>query len=335
MIKHFEKKFEEMINLESFLLAWQEFIKGKRSRYDVQKFSLNFMDNIILLQRDLMNHTYKHGGYQAFNISDPKPRNIHKASVRDRLTHHAIYRELYPFFDKLFISDSYSCRLGKGAHKAINRFQKFGRQVSKNNTITCWVLKCDIKKFFASIDHKVLKSILAKYIEDKDILWLWGEVIDSFETAGRPNIGLPLGNLTSQLLVNIYMNEFDQFMKRQLKIKHYIRYADDFVIMSRDRIFLEELIPKIRDYLANELKLMLHPDKVFIQTLASGVDYLGWVNFPTHRVLRTATKKRMLKALRNNPSSETLASYLGLLKYGNTKKLKNKIQDIVVFETVL
>ena len=121
-------------------------------------------------------------GYLAFNISDPKPRNIHKASVRDRLVHHAIYRILYPFFDRTFINDSYSCRLNKGTHKALNRFRDFGRKVSQNNTKTCWILKGDIKKCFASIDHQVLLDILVQSIPDKDILWLLREIIESFSS---------------------------------------------------------------------------------------------------------------------------------------------------------
>src|SRR3989344_4020178 len=127
-------EFEEIISLDNLLLAWQEFIKGKRRRRDVQQFSLNLMDNIISLHQDLANHTYKHGEYQAFNINDPKTRSIHKAPVRDRLLHHAMHRILYPFFDKTFVSDSFSCRVNKGTHKALNRFRSFFRKVSKNNT---------------------------------------------------------------------------------------------------------------------------------------------------------------------------------------------------------
>src|SRR3989338_49385 len=226
-------KFEDIISIENLLEAWKEFVRGKRKKNDVQEFSFNLMDNILSLHQELSNRTYTHGGYQAFNISDPKPRNIHKASVKDRLLHHAIYRILYPFFDKIFISDSYSCRLNKGTHKAINRFHSFSSKVSQNNTKTCWVLKCDIRKFFANIDHLVLKNILANYISDRDILWLLGKVIYSFKV--KPKTGLPLGNLTSQLLVNIYMNELDQFMKHKLKGRYYIRYADDFVILSENR----------------------------------------------------------------------------------------------------
>ena len=317
-------KFEDIVSVNNLLLAWQEFIKGKRNKKDVQKFSFNLMDNILSLQQDLVNHTYKHGGYQAFNICDPKPRNIHKASIRDRLVHHAVYRILYPFFERIFISDSYSCRLEKGMYKAIKRFIDFYYVVSKNNTKTCWVLKCDIRKFFASINHKILKNILSKYIPDKNILWLLGEIIDSFYSI-KPGVGLPLGNLTSQLLVNIYMNEFDQFVKHKLKEKYYIRYSDDFVILNHNKKWIESLVPEIKSFLNNNLKLLIHPDKIFIKTLFSGVDFLGWVNFPDHRVLRNATKRRIFKRIKTNKTKETLNSYFGLLRHGNTQKLKRKI----------
>ena len=313
--------FEDIISAENLLDAWKEFIRGKRSKIDVQEFGSDLMDNILELHSDFANHIYKHGGYQAFNICDPKPRNIHKAAVRDRLLHHAIYRILYPFFDRVFIADSFSCRINKGTHKAVNRFREFAYKVGRNNTRTCWVLKCDIRKFFASIDHSILKNILANYIPDKDILWLLNRVIDSFEV--KPGIGLPLGNLTSQLLVNIYMNEFDQFVKHKLKIKYYIRYADDFIILSENKDWLENLIFKIRDFLNSELKLELHPNKVYIKTSASGIDFLGWIQFSDHRVLRTATKRRILKRIKENPKTETINSYLGLLGHGNTYKVKN------------
>lgn len=296
-------------------------MNGKRKKEDVQKFSLHLMDNILALHEDLRERKYKHGGYHAFNISDPKPRNIHKAIVRDRLLHHAIYRKLYPFFDRTFIADSYSCRKDKGTHKALNRFREFGRGVGMNNTKICWVLKCDIRKFFANIDHEVLLAILNRYIPDSHIIWLLENIIKSFSP------GLPLGNLTSQLFVNIYMNEFDQFAKHKLKARYYIRYADDFVIFSQDRKWLENLIPEIKDFLKEKLKLELHPDKFFIKTLASGVDFLGWVHFPDHRVLRTATRNRMFRRIEQSSKPETINSYLGLLRHGNTGKLRRTLLE--------
>ncbi len=284
------------------------------------------MDNIFSLHYDLINYRYKHGPYQAFNIYDPKPRNIHKAGVRDRLVHHAIYRILYPFFDKIFISDSFSCRLEKGTHKAINRFRSLAYKVSKNNTKTCWILKCDIKKFFANIDHDILKDILEKHIDDKDTLWLFAQIIDSFDTKEKINIGLPLGNLTSQLLVNIYMNEFDQFIKHKLKAKYYIRYCDDFVIFSDNREQLINFIPIVQGFLMDNLKLELHPQKISIKTLASGVDFLGWVNFTDHKILRTTTKRRMFRNIKNKKGKpEIIQSYFGLMSHGNSYKLKKAI----------
>ncbi|MFZ2975496.1 MAG: reverse transcriptase/maturase family protein [Candidatus Moraniibacteriota bacterium] len=303
-------------------------MRGKRKRKDVAEFSLNFMDNVLALHEELKVKIYKHGNYQAFRISDPKPRDIHKAKVRDRLIHHAIYRIIRPYFESKFMFDSYSCRIKKGTHKAVNRFRCFSLKVSKNNTKQCWILKCDIKKFFASIDHEILKNILSKYIGDENVLWLFSQVIDSFNTKGKSNVGLPLGNLTSQLLVNIYMNEFDQFAKRELKTKYYIRYADDFAIFHEDKNYLENLIPKISEFLETKLKLSLHPSKVSIKTLTSGVDFLGWVNFPKHRILRTSTKRRMMKKLRKNNKAESVVSYLGLLSHGDGYKLANKIAKL-------
>lgn len=318
--------YEDIISVENLLGAWQEFLKGKRSKRDVQEFGYRLMENILALHRNLAKEAYQHGGYHAFNISDPKPRNIHKASVRDRLVHHAIYRQLYPYFDRIFIHDSYSCRQGKGTHKAIERFTQYARKVSKNHTQTCWVLKCDIRKFFASIDQKILMDILKKCISDEKIIALLSEVVGSFGS-GRPKTGLPLGNLTSQLLVNIYMNEFDQFMKHTLRVKQYIRYADDFVVLSTDKAHLEASLPLMQAFLEDKLKLSMHPNKVSIETVASGVDFLGWVHFPDHRVLRTTTKIRMLQKMRQEASENSRSSYQGLLMRGNTWKLQKAIDS--------
>ncbi len=319
--------YEEIISIENLLSAWKEFLVGKKNRKDVQEFQLRIMDNILLLHSDLKNKTYVHGGYEAFSINDPKHRNIHKASVRDRLLHHALYRVLYPYFDKKFIHDSYSCRIGKGTHRALERFNVFGRRVSKNNTKTCWVLKCDVRKFFASIDQEILMCALKKHVQDADTLWLLRRVIESFDS-GKLGVGLPLGNLTSQLLVNIYMNEFDQYMKYLLREKYYIRYADDFVMLSSDKKHLEELTVSISDFLIEKLRLTLHPKKVFIKTFSSGVDFLGWVHFPYRRIIRTVTKKRMFKKLSApEPKKETIDSYKGLLGWGNAYELIQRIDQ--------
>ena len=302
------------------LEAWKEFVRDKKSRKDVQEFQRSLMSNIISLHNDLVSKTYGHGAYEAFNIYDPKPRNIHKATVRDRLIHRAIYRILYPYFDKKFIHDSYSCRNTKGVHKALEQFRAYSHRASKNHRKTVWVLKCDIKKFFASIDHEILIRILDREIQDKDIVWLLKQIISSFHSTAEGK-GLPLGNLTSQLLVNIYMNEFDQFVKHKLKVKYYIRYADDFIVMSTDRTWLLKTLNQFHDFLSTKLKLSLHPKKVFIKTFASGVDFLGWVHFTDHRVVRTTTKCRMFKRLEESRADATVQSYIGLLSHGNAHKL--------------
>lgn len=289
------------------------------------EFEAHLADNIIELHTMLHTRTYEHSGYFAFNVSDPKPRNIHKAIVRDRVVHHLIYKELYWYFDDRFIYDSYSCRKYKGTHRAFERFKVFANKVSKNNTKTCYVLKCDVRKFFASIDHDVLKSILKRHIADDEMLWLIHQVIKSFQIT-REGVGLPLGNLTSQLLVNIYMHEFDMYMKQELRVRYYIRYADDFVILSQDKKYLENLLSNINLFLNNTLKLQLHPDKVYIKTYASGVDFLGWVHFPHYRQIRTTTKRKVIKNLRNYPKPETVNSYRGLLSHGNTYNLQKSLK---------
>ena len=200
--------------------------------------------------------------------------------------------------------------------------------MSKNNTKTCWVLKCDIKKFFTNIDHNILLEILNEYIPDKNIILLLENIIGSFQV--KNGVGLPLGNLTSQLLVNIYMNKFDQFMKHEIKAKYYIRYADDFVVFHEDKLYLEGLVTEIDIFLQSKLSLQLHPKKVFIKTLDSGVDFLGWVNFSHYRVLRTSTKRRMMRNLNNNSKPETVASYFGMLSHGDLHNLSAWIKKYVL-----
>lgn len=322
----FITQYRDIITIGNLLATWENFIRGKKKKKDVIIFQLQLADNLIQLYKELNNKTYEHSGYSAFNISDPKPRNIHKALVRDRVVHHLIYKELYWYFHERFIFDSYSCRKYKGTHRALERFKLFAGKVSKNHTRTCYVLKCDVRKFFASIDQEVLMKVLDRHIEDSGIKWLIKQVLKSFHTT-TSDIGLPLGNLTSQLLVNIYMHEFDMYIKQELGTKYYIRYADDFVILSEDRKYLENLLPKIESFLRERLHLSLHPNKMFIQTYSSGIDFLGWTHFSHHRSIRTTTKRKISKALEGYPRPETVNSYRGLLSHGDTFKLKQLIRD--------
>lgn len=313
--------FAEVVSLENLAEAWTEFFRGKRKKTDVLEFALHLSDHIADLHDDLENGSYTHGSYRHFSVNDPKPRDIHKATVRDRLLHHAIHRKLYPIYARFFIADSFSCQVGKGLHAAINRFRTVARRVSRNHTRTCWVLKCDIRKFFASVDHEQLIEILRTRIEDEDLMRILSNIIRSFQT--QPGNGIPLGNLTSQLFANIYLNELDQFVKQGLGIEHYLRYADDFVFLSHVREDLLSLVPLVQSFLVERLALSLHPDKLLLQTFASGVDFLGWVHFLHHRVPRTKTRRRMQSKLQESLKNETLQSYLGLLSHGDAFEVRS------------
>lgn len=324
--------FSQIIGLENLFLAWDEFRRGKSKKSDVQLFEYYLEDNIFNLHYELKTKNYQHSHYTVFCIKDPKLRKIHKAIIKDRVLHHAVFRVLYPIFDKIFIADSYSCRLGKGTHRAIDRLEKFARQVSQNKTKTIFILKCDVKRFFDSIDQNILMGLLKKKIQDQDVLRLLGGLIKSFEASeGR---GLPLGNITSQLFANIYLNGLDQFVKHKLRVRHYIRYCDDFVVLSQSQSQLENIIAVIGDFLQNRLDLSLHPNKIEIKKWHQGVDFLGYISFPHHRLLRTKTKKRMLKKIQNRfqqfqygeiyreSFEQSLQSYIGILKHCASYKIR-------------
>ncbi|MEK7674067.1 MAG: reverse transcriptase domain-containing protein [Patescibacteria group bacterium] len=301
----------------------------------MQEFEFNLEDNIFNLYYELKNKTYKHSDYTSFFIKDPKLRHIHKATVKDRILHHAIFRILYLIFDKQFIYDSYSCRLKKGTHKAVNRLKRFLQRLIKNNIKTTFILKCDIKKFFDSVNQNILLGLINKNIKNTDIIQLVKEIIKSFETEKEK--GIPLGNITSQLFANIYLNELDKFIKHKLKIKYYIRYCDDFIILDTDKNYLIGIISVINDFLKDNLNLYIHSQKVFIRKYIQGIDFLGYVVLPHYRVLRTKTKKRMLKKTKNQYKklsdklisekqfNQSLQSYLGILKHCSGYKVKQKM----------
>lgn len=314
--------FERIISPENLFLAWKEFRRGKRKKADVRQFEFNLEDNLFQLHLALKEKNYQPDPYVSFYIQDPKLRNIHKASIRDRVLHQAIFRILYPIFDKSFIFDSYSSRIGKGTHIAVNRLADFLRKLSKNNRRIVYGLKCDISKFFDSVDHELLIKLIKRKIFDENCLWLIEKVIVSFEKASGK--GLPLGNVTSQLFSNIYLNELDQFVKHVLKIKYYMRYCDDFVILANKNCF-SEIIDKLSSFLSENLKLQLHPKKIVIRKFSQGIDYLGYISRFHNRLLRTRTKKRILKLV----NEKNLPSYLGVLKHCNGYKLRKKIIGIM------
>ena len=341
-MKVYKNLFEKIISIPNVFVSWEEFKSDKRKKADVQAFEFDLERNLFALCRDLKGKRYIHAPYTGFYIYDPKVRHVHKASVRDRILHHAVFRILNPLYDKTFISNSFSCRVGKGSHKGVLAVEIMIRKESRNFTRSCFALKCDVRKFFDSIDHRTLISILDKRITDRDVMWLLEEVICSY-SAGQTNLfdrqGLPIGNLTSQLFANIYMNEFDQFVKHKLKVRNYARYTDDFVIVSTDRAYLENILEPIKEFLGEKLQLSLHPNKISIRACHQGVDFLGYVALPYHRLVRARTKRRIFRKMkeriamfRNGTISEdalsqSLRSYLGVLSHANAHQLSEDLKN--------
>ena len=357
--------FEKIISLENLFTAFDKFKVDKQNKKDVLSFEWKLEQNIVELNQELKYHKYKHGVYTKFRICDPKPRTIHKAIVRDRILHHAIFRVLNPIFEPCFISNSFSCRVSKGTHYGVETLAKILRQVSQNGTRPCFALKCDVRKFFASVDHSILLEKIKRKIKDDEAIWLLWEIIESFPMASQIELstssgfrerasclrqdslfarkGLPIGNLTSQLFANIYLNEFDYFVKHELKIKNYVRYTDDFVIVGGSERKLLDLLSKIKKFLTEKLKISLHPNKVEIRKFRRGIDFLGYVALPKYRRIRTKTKNRIFKKLKHKvveyksgviseyTLAQSLNSYLGILSHANSYDLRNKLKNLFWF----
>ncbi|MEK7114768.1 MAG: reverse transcriptase/maturase family protein [Patescibacteria group bacterium] len=283
-------------------------------------------NNLFILHEELLSKQFIHQPYQSFYVRDPKLRHIHKATVYDRVLHQAIFRVLYSIFDCNFIEDSYSCRVDKGTHRGVLKLEK----IAKSNI---FAVKCDIKKFFDSVDQGILSNLIKKRIKDENTLWLIEKIIKSFEK--EKERGLPLGNVTSQLFANIYLNELDYFVKNKLKIENYLRYCDDFIILGNSKEYLMEIVGEIDHFLKMNLKLQIHQNKIILRKRNWGIDFLGYIVLPNYKLLRTKTKKRIFKKLLNNKISEqALQSYFGILKHCQGYKIKEQIKKIYNIEII-
>ncbi|MEI6238029.1 MAG: reverse transcriptase domain-containing protein [bacterium] len=289
----------------------------------MQEFAFNLENNIFELHNELKQKIWKPDPYIAFFVRDPKLRHIHKASIRDRIFNQAMYRVLYQIFDKGFIADSYSCRKNKGTHKGVEKLKSNILKISNNHTKEAFALKCDVRKFFDNKDHEILFSFIRRKITDLDVLSLIRMIIESFET--KPGVGLPLGNVTSQLFANIYLNELDQYIKHIIKTKYYLRYCDDFIIIDSNKDVLCKHIKNIGIFLYEKLHLFLHPQKVNIRKCNQGIDFLGYVALPKRTILRTKTKNRILKKI-IFANHHAVQSYLGILKHCNGYKIQKKLK---------
>lgn len=331
--------FDELTSSEALFAAWDVFCRGKRLRADVQKFWRRLEGNIFAIRRELIAGTYQHGAYDSFFIHDPKHRHIRKAGVRDRIVHQVVHTWLVRICEPCLIHDLYSGRDGKGTHAGVNALERMTYKVSRNYSRPCWALKCDIRKFYDSVCHSILMRLVAKRIRDTSVLKLVREIVESFHTEGVSGTGLPIGNVTSQIFTNIYLNELDQFVKHRLRVEHYVRFSDDFVLLSERRADLVQWLQEIEIFLEQELKLALHQGKVSIRPLHQGIDFLGYVLLPYHRVMRSSTRRRMIRRLSGMQEEELLdgrapaalrqsmSSYLGMLSHANTVRLQCLVRN--------
>ncbi|MDE2144477.1 MAG: group II intron reverse transcriptase domain-containing protein [Patescibacteria group bacterium] len=295
--------FQKITDFENVHDAYNKARLCKRYRGLILEFGYNLEKNLLGLQWELKTRRYKHGGYREFVVTDSKKRTIKAAPFRDRVVHHALCNIIEPILDKGFIYDSYACRKGKGTHAAVIRLESFIKSLRSVNerereretaggVARIYCLKCDIRKYFDTIDHETLLQILGKKIKDRDILWLMREIVES-----NPQ-GIPIGNLTSQLFANVYLNELDHFVKRELKERYYIRYMDDFLILGTNKRRLALIKERVRAYLGDRLKLELHPKKAEVFPIDRGIDFLGYVIRGRRRFLRKSTVKRFMKKKR-------------------------------------
>ncbi len=287
--------YELISSWDNLWLAYRFAAKGKRGTHTVAAFELQVADRLLALQHELRSKTYRPGAYCNFVIHEPKRRKISAAPFRDRVVHHALCNLIEPVFESRFIQNSYANRVGKGTHRAINRLQDWSRQYR-------YVLRCDVVQHFPSLDHALLYAKLERLIDDKDILWLASSIINSGDgvlaneytpvffpgddllSLCRPR-GLPIGNLTSQFWSNVYLSDFDWFVKRELGCAAYLRYVDDFTLFADDKQKLWRWKTAIIDRLAQE-RLTIHEAETQVLPTRCGIPWLGFVVYPTHRLLK-------------------------------------------------
>lgn len=326
--------YEEIISFENLFLAANEAKRNKTLKLPIMRYFANLEENLINTHNHLVWHSYQPKPHRKFFVYEPKKRLISAPPFDDRVVHHAIHRVIEPLIDKRFIFDSYACRKGKGTHAGADRAQKFIR-IAKRNHGRVYALKADISKYFDSIDHSVLKSIISTHLSCLKTKQLLGLIIDSAETQWKGR-GVPIGNLTSQLFANMYLNELDKFVKHELRERFCIRYMDDFVIIHHDKQHLQKLRAIIEDFLWDVLKLKTnHKTQVFPISSSSGraLDFLGYRIYATHKLLRKCTAKRFkhkVKKLRKQYAKgkvslaevrSVIASYNGCIQHAKATAL--------------
>ncbi|GAB4351487.1 MAG: hypothetical protein Fur0042_19790 [Cyanophyceae cyanobacterium] len=343
-MKRYGNLWPHIIDFENLLSAARKAQKGKRFRDNVLDFNYHLEANLLTLQHQLQTKTYQPGAYRTFLVMEPKRRTISAAPYRDRVVHHALCNLIVPIFENTFTRDSFANRFGYGTHRARDRFIRAARHHR-------YVLQCDIKKYFPSIDHNILKSRIRRKIKCPDTLWLIDLIIDNSNpqdlsldyfagddllTPHHRRRGLPIGNLTSQFFANIYLNSLDHFVKETCKVRHYVRYVDDFALFSDDRAVLQTSRRAIETHLAT-LRLVLHPIKSQCFETRHGANFLGFRVLPDRLRIRTENLRRGRRRLRRLVAAyragqitrqrlqNSVQSWRSHLNHGDTWRLQQKI----------
>lgn len=332
--------------------------KNKRNSINALRFEINAEENILKLERELNNRTYRPSRSILFAAHKPKTREIFAADFRDRIVHHLLISRMEKIWERIFIHDSYACRNGKGTHMAVMRLKSFLSRITRNGNVRTYYLQLDIKDFFISINKRVLYDLIRPRMSDPDLIWLaeqtvfWDCTVGHIQRGesqlllnipenkslfGKNNErGLPIGNLTSQFFANIYLNELDQFVKHTLKVKYYIRYVDDMVVLGCDPSELSIIREKIKNFLSEKLFLRLHPLRQKLLPVSDGIDFLGYIIRSSYilvrrRVvnnLRAKMRCRDIIAFEDVPRMRaSIASYLGHFKWANSYQLQKRINE--------
>jgi len=321
--------FEQVCSFDNLVRACRKAMKGKKDKEAVAWFDFRMEFELIRLHHELVSGTYEPGPYRCFSVHDPKERYICSVDFKDRVVHHALCRILEPLFEKWFIHDSCACRKDKGTHRAVSKVQDW-------SVTAGYFLKADVRKFFESVDHEVLKGLFARKIKDRKLLNLIELIIDKPVPGYMPGKGLAIGNLTSQWFANFYLDPLDHYIKDKLGIKHYIRYMDDFVVLSDDKVMLHEVKVKAGDFLKQELQLELKESACFVSSTREGIPFLGFRIFPAvvrlkrNGLLRFMRKIRAKERLynkgriREGELVRSAESLTGHVRHGNTKAMRRR-----------
>lgn len=327
---------------------------AKRFRWDVLLFTDRLEDELFKLRRELLQLQYYVGIYRTFYVWDPKCRLIMALPYRDRIVQWTLYKQLNPFYDKMFIEDSYACRKGKGSLRAAERLEYWMRQAERKSD-KWYYLKLDISKYFYRVDHKILLSIFARRVKDERVMFLLSRIIDNENMKfGLPpgvgpgdcepgdwlsDVGMPIGNLTSQLFANVFLNELDQYCKHQLHIHCYVRYMDDIIILADSKEKLHEFKDKISIFLKENLRLELNR-KTAIRPITLGIDFVGYKIWATHKKLKKQSARRIIRgyttlckkladgAISLDRFDRAEASYNGIFQHCSSYGLRRKLDEI-------